>query len=143
MRLLSNQYLDQRFSESNRPLGDDAILRLLPYLREKDRILMELTFRAHLPRQEVGRLLGVPAGTVTRRIQRMQRRLHDPLVRALLETHCPLTRADRQVALDHFLQGLSVKQLTDKHQMNGYVVREILSYARGWFRGLRTALVCK
>ena len=144
MRLFSNQYLDDRFSaDAQRALGDDAILRLLPYLRDEDRILMELSFRAHLPRQEVGRILGVPAGTITRRIQRLQRRLHNPIARALLETACPLSREHRQVALDYYLQGLNLKQLTDKHHLSAYVVREILSYAKGWFRGVRMSLAYK
>jgi DNA-directed RNA polymerase specialized sigma24 family protein len=109
-----------------------AILRRAQLLLPRDRSIVELTLKGNLSRQVVARTLGLAPGSVSRRLQRLSARLHDPLVVALLAADCPLSPEYRQVGVEHFLQGLPATDIADKHRMSAEQIRKTIASIRHW-----------
>ena len=112
--------------------ADAEILRRARLLLPRDRSIIELTVRNRASRQAIARTLGLAPGTVSRRLQRLSARLHDPLVIALLDPACPLAPEYRQVGVEHFLQGLPARHIADKHRMGEVQVRAMIALIRQW-----------
>src|SRR5688500_7598558 len=70
-------------------------VRRLNALPQRDRAIVELTLPVNLSRDGIARAVGVTAGQVTRRLRTLYARLHDPLVVALFDKRCPLSREYR------------------------------------------------
>jgi hypothetical protein len=83
-------------------------------------------------RREVGMLLGMPHGSVTRRIQRLIQLLHDPLVVALIEDGQFLPELGREVGLAFFLWQWSIGRIGQKLDMTRYQVKRMVEQVRGW-----------
>src|SRR5207249_3561389 len=105
-------------------------------LLPRDRVLLELAFEKELSLRQIAALLNCPAGSVSRRLRRTTDRLKQPIVALLTARHCQLPPEYRLLGIEHFLQGLSIKQLADEHQMTRGEVRRILDHLRGWSRAL-------
>lgn len=126
-------------TQAVRAIGEDAyavVLRRARHLCPADRALLEMALLRKLSRREIGALLGIPAGTVTRRVWRIGNRLYDPLAVALMERPGKLRTEYRQVGIEHFVQALTARQIADRHQMNVKEVRRILEFLRVWAKGL-------
>jgi DNA-directed RNA polymerase specialized sigma24 family protein len=115
------------------------LLRRATVLLPRDRLMVELAIRHGVSRRRLAEALGIPAGSVTRRLQKLGARLHDPLVVALLCPNCPLASEYRQLGIEHFLQGQSLRQLAELHRMTLDQVRRMITYIRGWHNGAATA----
>jgi DNA-directed RNA polymerase specialized sigma24 family protein len=113
-----------------------SILARARLLGQDDRLLVELALQSRVSRRKLGQIFHVPAGTVTRRLQRLARRLHDPVVIDLLDDSCPLTPEYRQVGIERFLRGQSAAAIADKHRMRPADVQLILHFVKGWHNGL-------
>ncbi len=113
-----------------------ALLKRAALLPEQDRLLVELVQR-EMSRRRIAEILKMAPGTVCRRVRKLSQRLYDPLVLALLHESCPLEAQKRQMAVEYFLLGLTIRQLAQKHQAQMREVRETLDYVRGWHRGLK------
>ncbi len=103
-------------------------------LAPRDRLLMQTLLRDHLSVRQLALLLGENPGTVTRRIQRLSRRLNDPIVIALLEYPGDLRPEARQLAVEYLLHGASIARLCEIHQMKRREVTAIIDFAKGWLR---------
>src|SRR5688572_11417534 len=88
-----------------------TLLERAAWLQPRDRTILELAIGRQVPRQQIARMLDLDAGTVTRRLHRVAARLHDPLVVALLNENSPLAPPVRRLGIEHFLVGLSARQL--------------------------------
>jgi len=119
--------------------GQRAVLKRAELLDPDDRLLVRLALHNGVSRRQLAQVLHIPAGSVTRRLQRLGARLNDPIVVALLEPRCPLSPEYRQLGVEHFLQGRSLRQLADAHRMAIGEVRRVLAYLRGWHRGITAA----
>src|SRR5215468_6706581 len=86
-------------------------------LKSEERGLLELSLRVGASIRQIARLLNRSPGSVSRQLQRLGKRLHDPLVLALLHPKCPLEPDYRQIGVERFLCGLSVPELSAKHQL--------------------------
>jgi hypothetical protein len=147
MPLLDNQIIDKHLDggrTDDAGIGGngaipEALLRRAQFLLEPDRTIFNLLARGNVTRRQIARILNLPAGTVTRRIQRLANRLHDPLIGALLDEHCPLPPEHRQLGIEHFLQDVTYERLADVHQLSRYQVRAMIAFVRGWFDGARGA----
>jgi hypothetical protein len=102
------------------------------YLDDSDRKLLELVLQGKLTRREAGVLVGLSCGTVTRRLQRIINRLHDPLVKALVDCGKLLPEWHQEVGLAYFLRRWSVARITREYGMTEYEVKRIIQYVRGW-----------
>jgi hypothetical protein len=114
-----------------------ALLKRARLLDREDRLLVELAVQGRLSRRKLGEIFHVPAGTVTRRLQRLAARLYDPIVIDLLDDTCPLGPEHRQIGIEHFLLRQSVRAIAAKHRMREPLVRASLDFVRGWHGGLR------
>src|SRR5688572_29771339 len=134
MPLVENQVLDRRSVEDGQiPAGVPAeLLKRAALLLEPDRALVHMSFKANATRHMIACALGLAPGTITRRLQRIGARLHDPLVVALLDRTCPLVSEYRQIGIEHFLQGLSTHAIGEKHRMSHDRVRRMLQAVRLW-----------
>jgi DNA-directed RNA polymerase specialized sigma24 family protein len=117
----------------------DGLWERIALLRPDDRTLLELSLRAGASYRVIGRALKRSPGSVSRAIRRLGRRLHDPLVVGLLHRDCPLDPVYRQIAVEHFLTGLSVPELSRKHERSIPEVRRIVHFVRTWHRGIGRA----
>jgi hypothetical protein len=108
-------------------------------LRAEERVLVELAVRGGRSHRQIARLLGRTPGSVTRALQRLGRRLSDPLVLALLHPNCLLEPQERQIGVEYFLCDLTAKQLAAKHQLPEVQVRRILHALKAWHRGAAAA----
>jgi len=112
------------------------LMERIELLPRRDRAIVELTLRAGLSRADIARAMNMSAGAVSRRFRSLYARLHDPLVAALFDPRCPLAAEYRQLAIEHFLQGVSAPALADEHQLPTEQVRKMLAHVRWWHRGI-------
>src|SRR4051812_13593373 len=105
----NQQHVVDRAPASGRrlePVDGKALAGLkqrISLLRPEDQVLVELSLSGTASRRRIAELLKRPAGTVTRRLQRLASRLHDPMVLWLLDVGCPLSPQQRQIGVEHFL----------------------------------------
>ena len=109
-----------------------GIEKRILFLDPADRKFLQLTLRGTLSRREVGLLLGLTCGTVTRRLHGLLRRLNDPLVVALVERGELLPELHREVGLAYFLRWRSQPQIEREFGLSRYAVKRMLEYVRGW-----------
>jgi hypothetical protein len=138
MALIDNQILDKHFdgSAARARLAEavpEAVRKRAAFLLEPERTLFQLLADGSVSRRQVARMLKVPPGTLTRRVQKLANRLHDPLVVALLDNdRCPLASEYRQLGIEHFLQGRTIRNLSDRHRISASKVRDMIQFIRGW-----------
>jgi len=140
MPLRDNYRLDRMLIETPHPRptlrearqASEALLKRAALLAPADRALVELAVGSSASQRQLATVLRMDAGTVTRRLKRLLGRLYDPLVLSLLDPRNPLPPEYRQLGVEHLLQGLSARQLADRHQMPVSQVHRILSQIRGW-----------
>jgi DNA-directed RNA polymerase specialized sigma24 family protein len=125
----------QRLTRSSAEVPDDLWERIA-LLPADERTLLELSLRVGASYRTIARMLKRSPGSVCRSIRRLGRRLHDPLVVALTDRDCPLDPTYRQIAVEHFLTGLSVPRLAKKHQRPPAEVRRIVHFVSHWHRGV-------
>jgi hypothetical protein len=143
MPLLDPAVLERQLNvRTPRHLGDGqrALLKRAELLDPDDRLLVRLAVHNGVSRRQLAQVLHIPPGSVTRRLQRLGARLNDPIVVALLEPRCPLAPEYRQLGVEHFLQGRSMRQLADAHRMALCEVRQMIAYLRGWHRGITASV---
>ena len=116
--------------------GQRAVLKRADLLDPDDRLLVRLALHNGVSRRQLAQMFKQQPGSVTRRLQRLGARLNDPLVVTLLDGQCPLAPEYRQLGIEHFLQGRSMRQLADAHRMTLSEVRRVVAYLRGWHRGI-------
>ena len=109
-----------------------TVWRRAQYLTGQDRALLELVLKTTASHREIGQLLGIPSGTVTRRIKRLADRLYDPLIVALLERPDGLRDEYRQLGIEYYLHNRAIRELADLHRMSTNKVKRIISYLKGW-----------
>jgi hypothetical protein len=138
MITLDPQFIDEAPFE--KPQADrDGQHRLLArskFLLPEDRRLVELFVRDRLSHRQIARARSEPSWKIQRRLQRLGQRLNDPLVIALLDERCELPQEYRQLVIEQVLQFRTLRQLAGQHRMGLTKVSEILTYVRGWHRGM-------
>ena len=142
MPLVDALRLDQEFAEQDRPTAADAhrvLFRRAQALEPKDRLILELAYQKNLSVRQIGRILDRPAGSISRRMNRLCARLRDPLVAALLEPSCVLTSEYRQIAIEYFAQKREIRELARQRDMTPTQIRAVLNFVRGWHRGVHRA----
>src|SRR5690349_3957405 len=111
MAILENQA--ERARVRGVSTADESAGRMLErarFLEEDERTLVELLLRGTLSRRQMADLLKIDPATLTRRVQGLVKRLHDPIVLALIEWSHGLSDEHRQLGIEHFLQGKSAGQ---------------------------------
>ena len=89
---------------SARPGASRGVERRMEFLAPGDRKFLELCLSGKLTRREVGMLVGIDCGSVTRRVRRLMKRLNNRLVVGLVEEGQLLPELYREVGLAFFLR---------------------------------------
>jgi DNA-directed RNA polymerase specialized sigma24 family protein len=143
MPLLDHRHIDRMHDALSPAEARDSfetingsLLDRARFLLPPDKLLIEMAFKNLLSHRQIGQIIGIPAGTVTRRLQRICRRLRDPMILMLIDESCPLPSDHRAVAIGRFLHGRSTVHLARLHHLSPSEVRRAIDYVRGWFRGV-------
>ncbi len=76
--------------------------------------------------RQMARLAGVNEVTVSRRIHRITKRLLDGGYIIFLRKHRKLTKLERNIAHDYFIEGLAQMKISVKRKCSLYYVRKTL-----------------
>ena len=104
----------------------------MKFLEPADQKLLEMTLSGKLSRREAAMMIGLDAGTVTRRINTLLRRLHERIVIALVDDGELLPELHREVGLAFFLHRRSVRWIARHLGLSQYAVRAMITYVRTW-----------
>src|SRR6478735_5754574 len=107
-----------------------GIEKRMKFLEPVDRKLLEITLRGKLSRREAGMIMGLDAGTVTRRIHTLMRRLNSRVVAALVDDGDLLPELHRDVGLAFFLHRRSIRWIARQGGLSEYAVRGMITYVR-------------
>ena len=107
------------------------------FLDLADQKLLQLTLKGTLTKRDVGMLMGIAPGTVSRRIRRLMVRLHDPMVAALVESGELLPELHREVGLAFFLRRWTIARIARDYEISRHEVGLMLQYIRGWNGAMR------
>src|SRR4051812_30814991 len=86
-----------------------GIEKRMKFLEPADRKLLEMTLGGKVSRREAAMMLGLDAGTGTRRVHSLLRRLHSRVVVALVDDGDLLPELPRDVGLAFFLHRRSIR----------------------------------
>ena len=115
--------------------GNKLLLRRAQFLPEQDQRLLRLALKYRLSIREIATLIGCNHGSVVRRLRRLQQRLCDPIVVALVDRFCPLGSQDREMALDYFLRSRPLCEIARCSGLPPREVRRRILYVKGWASG--------
>lgn len=137
MTLLENRILDSKSAHPSARCAHDAqqvLLQRAKFLDETEHMLVELALGHGVTHRRIAQMLTLSTSAVTRRMQSIVRRLCDPLGIALIDPRCSLPTELRQIGIEHFLRGCSLRQLAELHRISTHQVRRMLQNVRAWFR---------
>ena len=106
-------------------------------LGDEEKLLLELSLQRRMSHRQIGRVLDLPFGTVSRRLRRIRAKLSDPMAAALADPGCRLGASYREMAVDHFFRGVASRTLAARLGLSPGIVRQRLQYVRGWVKGRR------
>ncbi len=135
MKFVVNEVLENRSRSFAGEDSPQSLRKRIDLLKPRDRLLIELDLAGTNNRKRIAALLGMTPSTVTRRLQRIRRRLSDPMVVRLIDSHCLLDGELRQMAVEHFLADLSVAEIAAKHGLAPAAVRRKIAAVSWWARG--------
>ena len=93
-------------------------------LTGKDRALMRMYLEQGGTFRQIARLTGASEATVTRRIQRLIKKLLDGEYIHFLRERNQFSSMERAIARDYFLEGLSQERISIKHDITIYRVHK-------------------
>lgn len=142
-QLLAQDGASTALSDADRALIErwPPILRqCAPWLAPRDRMLIELHIVRRVTCRTTARLLGLHAGNVIRRVQRLRELFEDHVVASLLANGSRLEPMTRELALVHFVGGLNHSDLAQRFGIERKTVKRRLDFVRGWARGFRVGV---
>ena len=101
-------------------------------LTGKDKVLIQMYLADGSSFSEMARLMGVNEATIARRVRKLTRRLLRGEYMTCVRGRRILSRLEKTIAKDYFLQGLSQEAIAQKMGITVYQVRKTL---RTLFKG--------
>jgi DNA-directed RNA polymerase specialized sigma subunit len=112
----------------------DTIRKLAENLPEPDRTLVQMYLDHENSFRQMAQLLGVSEATVARRVKKIISRIGDRDIEGVLAKSTTLSRRQKKIARDYFLNGLNVKKIAHKYEMTYYNTRRIINLLRALVR---------
>lgn len=131
-------HLSDRVITHRPPPGAD-LLRRRRWLRDEDRVLLELAYEHGMSLRQIGVLFKLSPGSVTRRLQRLGSLLRDPLVMALADADGELPENYQAVGVAYFIHRRPIEQIARLHSITVRQVIARIEYIRGWHRGITSS----
>ena len=104
----------------------DLIRTRAELLRGKDRALVQMYLDNAGTFSQMARLAGVNEANVARRIHKLIKRLLDGQFITCLCMRDRLTQEQIEIARDYFVDGLSMREIADRHEVSYYSVRQTM-----------------
>ena len=104
----------------------DLLRSRVSLLTGKDKLLMTMCLEHGNSFRQLAQLTGVTNGCISRRVQKITRRLMDGEYIACLRNRDKFTKAELDIAKDYFLIGLSIKKITEKRCYTYYAIRKAI-----------------
>ena len=120
----------------------EGLFKRIELLKHEDRLLIELALSSRASTRRIAGLLHCSAACVSRRLRRINARLHDPVVLAMLHPACPLDPAYRQIGVERLLCHHSTRELAERHQRPVTEIRRIVHLVQLWYRGVAAGRSC-
>lgn len=111
--------------------------RVWAHLKEADRSILELAERG-MSHRMIGQLVGITAGSVSRRLAMVKARLASPLARCALDPNTPLRPDERETATLHAVTGLSLREVARARRLPLHVITDQIRFAQGVARASLT-----
>jgi len=99
-------------------------------LNAEDRALMKMHLKSGFTFRQIAQVAGTTEAKIARRIHRLSSKLVDGEYIKCLKNRERFTRMELMVAKDHYLDGMSIKNIGKKREMSIYMVRQVLEKAR-------------
>lgn len=95
-------------------------------LKGRDRALIQMYLDNAGTFSQMARLAGVNEANVARRIHKLIRRLLDGQYITCLRYRDKFTEEQIEMARDYFVDGLSMREIADRHEITYYAVRQTM-----------------
>jgi len=116
----------------------DLVRRRLGLLGGKDKLVMKMYWEKELTCEEISELAGVDESTITRRIEKLTRRLLDGEYIECLRNHEKFSQRELDVAREHFVVGLTWRRIAEKQHCSLYSIRKTMQKIRAVIGPRRT-----
>lgn len=125
--MINNKIPQESTDKTSRQRENIELLRRrVSLLDGKDKLLMLMYFENGNSCYRIAKLLGVCEATITRRIHKLTRQLTGQPYQTYRKYRKRLKHEQINIARDHFLMALSIKQIASKRKCSIYKVRTIL-----------------
>ncbi len=104
----------------------DLIRNRAELLTGRDRALVQMYLDNAGTFSQMARLAGVNEANVARRIHKLIKRLLDGQFITCLQYRDKLTQEQIEIARDYFVDGLSMREIADRHEITYYAVRQAM-----------------
>ncbi len=94
-------------------------------LNGKDRALMKMYLEKGSSFSQIAKLAGVNEATIARRIHKLTRRLVNGEYISFVRNRRLFNQQERVIARDHYVMGLTQKQIAEKRNTSVYCVRKV------------------
>ncbi|MHC4074891.1 MAG: sigma factor-like helix-turn-helix DNA-binding protein [Planctomycetota bacterium] len=104
----------------------ELLRRRAELLSGKDKLLLTMYFDNGVTFYQIAKLAGINEGTVSRRINKLCRRLINSEYIKCLQHREMFSRDELAIAKDYYLTGRSIKKIAGEHDLTYYRVRQTL-----------------
>jgi len=111
---------------SQRRENIDYLYHRVELLAGMDRVLMTMHLKNGTSFRQIGKLMGISAASVGRRINKLTRKLLDSDYLICLRNRDMFNSLEIDIARDYFLADLSVREIADKYRLSKYNTQKTL-----------------
>jgi hypothetical protein len=115
-----------------------TILDRCRFLPDRDAALVRSYVEGRVPLHQLARMLGQHPGALHRRLKRLMQRLADPSVALLTDRLRFMPQELRQLGIEYYLHGLTLRELGERHRLSSYQMRNMLRELHGYLRAARS-----
>jgi predicted DNA-binding protein YlxM (UPF0122 family) len=108
----------------------DNLRQQINLLKGRDKVMMTMFFERGSSFREIAKLAGVSETTVSRRIQKLIRRLVNNKFTICLRNRDRFTVDELNIARAHFLLGIPMRKIAKQNKLTYYYVRETIKKIR-------------
>jgi predicted DNA-binding protein YlxM (UPF0122 family) len=116
--------------KGNSRAQNELLRSRLDLLDGKDKFLMKLYLEDGYSIFQISRLISVSEASISRRIKKLEKQLLDGKYLDCLRNRNKFYKYQMAIAKDHFLTGLSIREISKKRKLSVYQVRETITQVK-------------
>lgn len=102
------------------------LIERIKMLKGHDKILMRMYIQQGYTLNQLSRLAGVSQSTISRRIEKVRKRLTSGKIDIFFQNVDRFAPTERKILKDHLREGMSQRQISKKRKLTRYRVRKAL-----------------